>query len=121
MTNYRDIGLHKIAQANLDTVMAYLATTRIRPADSTARHYLKWDRPDGGYVIFRASCAESFGSLDVSWRCADGGFDGIFAPKRYAYLPWIARDLDLLLVDGEISREVIRGLAKPSLPFFLSP
>lgn len=98
---------------SLDVVLDALADAGAPEPDAADRNWLKWERSDGGCVIFRANFRGDWGTLDVRWREADGGFNGLFAPKSYDHARWIARDVVRLLTDDPLPREVLLGLAKP--------
>lgn len=97
---------------SLDVVLKALADAGVPEPDAAEKNWLKWNRCDGGYVIFRANFRGDWGTLDVRWRESDGGFNGVFAPKSYDFAPWIARDVAVLLGDGPVPRETLRNLGK---------
>lgn len=93
-------------------VKTALEDAGVRTPDVATDTYLKWDRPDGGYVIFRAHYTGSFGTLDVRWRDEDGALNGTWAPKDYTYLDWIVRDVGIMLQDGPRTREEVARMGK---------
>lgn len=115
---------HEIRRQTTETltsVLTHLAEAGIRTPDATGDTYAKWDRADGGYVIFRANYRGAFGTLDFRWvDDEDGKLNGPFAPITFDYLPWLARDVDAVLgvlnPTRDETREMVQRMGKATRP-----
>ncbi len=102
------------AEKQLAEVLTWLEGENVPPPDETRYNWAKWTRRDGGCIIFRANYRGDWGDLDVHWREDDGGYDGLFAPRSYDYLPRLARDIRILiaLANERVPREVLERLGR---------
>jgi hypothetical protein len=112
---YRDEDMNMTyteATKSRDVVLAAIIEDDIRQPDVVGTTYLKWDRPDGGYVIFRAMSSGDWGTLDVRWLETDGHLNGPFAPISFDYIPRIVRDVRILLGEAPITRDQLLHIGK---------
>lgn len=100
MSYYRHRDVARELQAeHLARTLDGLAAEGLRTPDESGRGYAKWTA--GATVVIVRVDSHGGMTLDARWVEDDGHVNGLWAPRDYDHLPWLARDVARVLDDTD--------------------